>query len=268
MIALTWASDAVSSSLPAGTAVSAAYTYRYLTRRGATAALAGWVLVATGILSGSALVSLALLGLLFGGAAGSCPLVAAALAAGALVAAASTITLLAWTAARPDRLENLSRRLNGVRQMLRRAVRRSTSSPERGSAGMVLPGPMMLRRRQWAGALFLAALNWMTDGGALAFSLLAVGATFHVRSLVLAYSLSQLVTAVPLLPGNIGVAEGSMALALICVGVHPSDALAATVAYRLVSFWLQLPIGWVAWVGLRRVRDDRSVRRSTALVAA
>jgi uncharacterized membrane protein YbhN (UPF0104 family) len=41
-------------------------------------------------------------------------------------------------------------------------------------------------------------------------------------------------------------------LALICAGVRAPDALAATLAYRLVTYWLQLLPGGIAWLTLRR----------------
>jgi uncharacterized membrane protein YbhN (UPF0104 family) len=268
LVGLAWASDAIGASFPAGAAVSATYTYRQLTRRGATAALAGWVLIAAAVLSGSALVSLALLGLQLKGLAGGCALLAAALSVSALAAACSGIVILAWGTARPARVQGVIGQLNCARQALSRVVQRSTASGPEEASAFTLPGPLRLGPGQWAGCLFLAAINWLADGGALAFSLLAVGVAVPLGALVLAYSLSQLVTTLPLLPGGIGVAEGSMVIALVCAGVTPCDALAATLAYRLVTFWLQLPAGWLAWATLRRVRDDRFLHRSRGLVAA
>jgi hypothetical protein len=37
-----------------------------------------------------------------------------------------------------------------------------------------------------------------------------------------------------------------MTVALICVGVRPPSALAVVLVYRVVSFWLTLPLGWLA----------------------
>ena len=59
-----------------------------------------------------------------------------------------------------------------------------------------------------------------------------------------------------------------MIIALVCAGVKPSDALAATVAYRLVTFWLQLPLGWLALATLRSVPYNRSARQREGLAAA
>ena len=115
--------------------------------------------------------------------------------------------------------------------------------------------------------MVMAALNWVADGTALALCLIAAGVVLPVRAIVLAYALSQLAVVLPLLPGAIGIAEGSMVVALVAAGARPQDALVATLAYRLVSFWLQLPVGWVAWATLRRGRDQVSPGQDGALVA-
>ncbi|MCW3036527.1 MAG: hypothetical protein JWM17_1839, partial [Actinobacteria bacterium] len=59
LISASWSVGAV---LPAGLAFSTAYTYRQLSRRGADAGRATWVLVAGGVLSGGSLVLLGLVG--------------------------------------------------------------------------------------------------------------------------------------------------------------------------------------------------------------
>jgi uncharacterized membrane protein YbhN (UPF0104 family) len=51
-----------------------------------------------------------------------------------------------------------------------------------------------------------------------------------------------------------------MAAALVCSGVRPSAAIAGVLVYRLVSFWLVLPAGWLAWGYLDR-RQARPVLR-------
>jgi uncharacterized protein (TIRG00374 family) len=109
----------------------------------------------------------------------------------------------------------------------------------------------MLGGRGWLVVVALGALNWVADGAVLAVSLVAVGANIPWRGLVLAYALSQVGASVPILPGSIGIAEASLVAVLVCAGVSAPDALAATVTYRLASFWLQLLPGWAAWARLR-----------------
>jgi hypothetical protein len=110
---------------------------------------------------------------------------------------------------------------------------------------------LTLSARAWATVAFLAILNWAGDGAVLAVSVTAVDAHPRWLALVLAYAVSQLAVSLPQLPGSIGIAEGSLTLALVCAGVRAPDALAATLIYRLASFWLQLPPGWAAWAWLK-----------------
>jgi hypothetical protein len=107
--------------------------------------------------------------------------------------------------------------------------------------------------REWTGLFVLAEVNWLADIAALALALAAVGAGVPWGGLVLAYAVSQAASSIPLLPGSIGVAEGSLALALVAAGIRPADAVAGVLTYRLITFWVLLPVGWALWARLRRV---------------
>ena len=57
---------------------------------------------------------------------------------------------------------------------------------------------------------------------------------------------------VPVTPGGLGVVEAGLTGTLALAGVPAAAAAVATLAYRLVSYWLPLPAGAVAWVVHRR----------------
>ena len=61
-------------------------------------------------------------------------------------------------------------------------------------------------------------------------------------------------------PGGLGVVEAGLTATLALAGVSGGDAAVATLAYRLVSYWLMLPAGLVAWLVHRRrlARDGES----------
>ncbi|MBV9311067.1 MAG: flippase-like domain-containing protein, partial [Solirubrobacterales bacterium] len=48
----------------------------------------------------------------------------------------------------------------------------------------------------------------------------------------------------------IGVVEGTLSLMLIACHMPAATAIAAVVLYRIISFWLLVPIGWGAVVSL------------------
>jgi hypothetical protein len=56
---------------------------------------------------------------------------------------------------------------------------------------------------------------------------------------------------IPLTPGGLGFVEAGLVGMLVLAGVGATDAAVATLAYRLVSFWLPIPAGGVAYLMFR-----------------
>ena len=64
---------------------------------------------------------------------------------------------------------------------------------------------------------------------------------------LLAYGVAQVVGSLPVVPGGIGIIEGSLAVILMEYGAGRVPALSAALVYRMVSFWLVIAIGWIAF---------------------
>lgn len=94
--------------------------------------------------------------------------------------------------------------------------------------------------------------RWLFDLLALVTAIIAVGAHPQFSLVLLAYVAAQLLGQIPLTPGGIGVVEAGLTATLALAGVHGGDAAVATLAYRLVSYWLMLPAGLIAWIIHRR----------------
>jgi uncharacterized protein (TIRG00374 family) len=65
---------------------------------------------------------------------------------------------------------------------------------------------------------------------------------------------------VPITPGGLGIVEASLSGLLILAGMNAGDALLATLAYRLASYWLPLvaspfAYGLFRWQIGRRIAD-------------
>src|SRR4051794_1063821 len=106
----------------------------------------------------------------------------------------------------------------------------------------------------------LAAVNWLGDIACLAMAYLAVGVAIPWRGVLLAYGAAQLAANLPVTPGGLGVVEGSMTIALVAYGGAEASTVAAVLLYRLVSFWLPIPLGYLAGAGLalqHRMRRGR-----------
>jgi putative heme transporter len=100
----------------------------------------------------------------------------------------------------------------------------------------------------WLGA---ALLYWGFDIATLWASFHAFGQAPTVPILVVGYFVGQLGNTLPL-PGGIGGVEGGMIGAFIGFGSSGSLAVIAVLTYRLISYWLPMLPGGVAYFTLRR----------------
>jgi uncharacterized protein (TIRG00374 family) len=133
---------------------------------------------------------------------------------------------------------------------LRRSQARSDGLPQR-----LFDERDVVRRSlggAWPRAVALAAGRWIFDFLSLYGALLAVGARPPLYVALLAYSAAQLLGQLPLTPGGLGVVEAGLTGMLALAGVAAAPAALATLAYRLASYWLSLPVGVIAWMWHRR----------------
>lgn len=94
---------------------------------------------------------------------------------------------------------------------------------------------------------------------ALLAALAAVGADPQPTLVLLAFAASQIAKMIPITPGGLGFVEAGLTGALALAGVGAAQAIVATAAYRLVSFFLPIVAGAVAYVSFR-VERGRSTR--------
>jgi hypothetical protein len=106
--------------------------------------------------------------------------------------------------------------------------------------------------REWWEALLLAAGRWVLDYLTLIAALYALGTEPRPSLVLLAFCAAQLLGTLPLTPGGLGFVEAGLTGTLALAGVGAGAAVVATLAYRLVSFWLPIPAGAVAAVIHRR----------------
>jgi hypothetical protein len=73
----------------------------------------------------------------------------------------------------------------------------------------------------------------------------------HGTLRVLAYTAAELLALLPFTPGGLGFVEAGLVGTLTLASVPGSDALAATLLYRLAAYWLPIPAGGVAYLLFR-----------------
>jgi uncharacterized protein (TIRG00374 family) len=106
--------------------------------------------------------------------------------------------------------------------------------------------------RRWPEALAAAEGRWLFDFLTMLAALEAVNARPRLSLALLAYCAAQLLAQVPITPGGLGIVEAGMTGTLALAGVPAGPAAVATLAYRLASYWLPLPVGAVAFAAHRR----------------
>ena len=152
-----------------------------------------------------------------------------------------------------DRSVNVLRWVGRTIQRVRNRLRRR-SEPLR-----LLPDRLIRERDRitgtlgprWKRALAATSGRWALDYATLLAALAAVGSTPRPTLVLLAFCAAQLLAQVPVTPGGLGFVEAGLTATLALAGVSAGDALLATFAYRLFSYWLPLPLGLLG-AGLHR----------------
>ena len=250
---------ALSHVSPGGTAPGAALGYRLLTQSGVTGSDAGFALGTQGI--GSAVV----LNVMFW-----CSLVAFLLTHGfhapashhggqsqsasilVIVAAGVGVILLGafgglfYLLTRgQERASRVIRRVAGRIRFL--DADRTTSLVERlADRFAALMRDRSLTRR----AVGWAAANWLLDAASLWVFVAAFSHFVSPVDLLMAYGLANILAAIPITPGGLGVVEFVLVSMITGFGPTAGQALSAVLAYRAVNFWLPIPFGGLAYASL------------------
>jgi uncharacterized membrane protein YbhN (UPF0104 family) len=239
MLATAYAANAVSVSVPlAGPGLATGFIFRRFTRQGADAPLAGWSLLVGGVLASGKI------------------LVAAVAVPGGVLAVAALVMVAAAT--RWPRLRGaLERPAAWALRHGSRLLRRDADDPRQTiRAWAERLGSLQLSPSGWMTVTGLALANWLADAAVLAVSIRATGAAVPWHDLLLVYGSGIAAQSLNITPGGLGVAEGTLSLALIATGLRAGQALAAVLLYRLASFWLVGFAGWLVLLWLRRARYD------------
>ena len=251
------ASNSFGRVVPGGVAAAGAMQYAMLSRAGVPPAAAASGMTASSLLVFGTLLALPLLAVpaIITGVAVD-PRLARAAVAGAVVFVAMIalgVSCVVWD--RP--LELVGRTAQSVRNRLMRKREPLTGLPskllrERDTVVRVLGD-------KWWEALLAAAGRWVLDYVTLLAALYAVGANPRASLVLLAFFTAQLLGTLPLTPGGLGFVEAGLTGTLALAGVGAGAAVVATLAYRLVSFWLPIPAGGVAAIVHRRRYGEGSL---------
>jgi uncharacterized protein (TIRG00374 family) len=115
-------------------------------------------------------------------------------------------------------------------------------------------------------SLTWAALNWLLDAASLWCFIAAFGGYPNPVGLFAAYGIANVLGAIPVTPGGLGIIDTVTPVLLVGFGLTRSVATLGVLAWRLVNFWLPIPAGAIAYVSLKVPRGAglRAMRRAIA----
>lgn len=243
------AGNALGRVTPAGAATGAALQYRMLSASGVNAATAGSALTAVALMQLATLAALPVLGLLL--SLGGRPInhglqEAAWVGVGAFVILIGAGGVLGGS----DRI--ITAIGTSIQWVRNKALRRH--APIHDFPARLRNERNLVRRElgeRWRAALLASVGKWAFDYGVLLAALAAVGARPDAGLVLLAYAASAVLAMIPITPGGLGFVEAGLTGVLAIAGVGAGDAVIATLAYRLVSFWLPIPVGAAAYAAFR-----------------
>jgi uncharacterized protein (TIRG00374 family) len=140
-----------------------------------------------------------------------------------------------------------------VVQMTRNRLRRN-APPMTGLPERLMRERNRIRKvlgRRWKAATLLSSGRLLLDYGCLLATIRATGARPNPSLVLLAYAVAKLLALIPITPGGLGIVEAGLSGLLILAGVPGGDAVVATLAYRIISYWLPIFVGPFAYLAFR-----------------
>lgn len=244
------AGNAFSRIVPGGAAAGAAIQFRLLALSGLDPTTIGTGLTAASLISSATLFALPVLALpaIVFGAPTPSGLVQSAWLGAALFVLAVVVGTVLLSADRP--LLAVGGAIQRIQNRMHPGRPPKTRVPEK-----LLRERTEIRRTlgsRWWLALITSSGNWLLDYLALLAAVAAVGARPRPALVLLAFVAAAVLGMIPITPGGLGFVEAGLTATLTLAGVSAADAVLATLAYRLVSYWLPLLVGPFAYVAHRR----------------
>lgn len=244
------AGNAITAIVPGGAAAGAAMQFRMLSVAGMDTGTAVGGLTAFSLIGIGSLLALPLfvLPVIFGGAPVNRGLSQAAVigVAGFLLFAGLGAAVLVTD--RPLRLAGHVVHVLHNRLLVHRA-------PLQGVGDRLLRERNLVRSvlgTKWKQATLAATGRLAFDFLTLLFALRSVGSHPDPSLVLLAFAIAGVIGMLPITPGGLGLVEAGLAGLLVLAGVPTGSAVLATLAYRLISYWLPLLAGPVAYLVFKR----------------
>lgn len=245
LVRIQFATKALTNVVPAGSAAGSALGYRLLTTAGVAGSDAGFALATVGL--GSALVLNALLWttlLISIPLAGWNPLYVTFALVGLflfMVFGGIIFGLMRGQAQAERMLRAISRRVrfldeDRMGELVNRLARRLRE--------LLADRELVRRLVGWALA------NWVLDAAALWVFFRAFGVAVRPDALLVAFCAGNVMAAIPIMPGGLGVFDGTLLTLMGSFG-YGGVAAVANATYRVAQYLLPIPLGGISYLTLR-----------------
>jgi uncharacterized protein (TIRG00374 family) len=256
---------AVAHVIPAGTVGSAGIGFQLFTAEGVPGTEVGVMMATKGMASTLVLNVLLWLALVISiPLSGFRPVYASVALVGAVILALFAVLVLGVTRGEKGAariLRGIGERIPGVGgERLERIALEVTSSVR----------TMGTNRRVLIQVVVWASLNWLLDAACLWTFIAAFGHFTNPVGLFAAYGIANVLGAIPITPGGLGIIDTVTPVLLVSFGLTSSVATLGVLGWRLVNFWLPIPVGAASYLSLRvpRHADWGTMRRALSDLTA
>lgn len=242
----------VSHCAPGGTATGSALGYRLMTQWGVPGRDVGFALATQGI--GSAIVLNVILWVALIASIpvwGFSAVYLLAAIVGAVLLTSATLLVILFTRGGVRFGLALEKAASHLPFVDGKALRRSFEEVADRIHELAEDRKLLVRAIAWASA------NWLLDAASLAVFVGAFGKWVNPDGLLVAYGLANVLAVIPITPGGLGVVEATLTSLLVGFDTPRGVATLGVVAYRLVNFWIPIPVGGLAYLSLQVDRGGR-----------
>ncbi len=260
-------STAISTTLPAGSALGVGVTYSMYSAWGRSGPEIALAAVLTGVWNNFVKLGLPIVALAVLAAQGKTDrglIGAAVIGVLALIAAVALFALMLRSSAFAMRIGS---GLGGVVSRLRAVVHKPPVSHWGDAAVGFRAGAIDLLRHRWLRLTVATVVSHLS----LFFVLLLALRHMDVTSQQVgwaealgAFALIRLVTALPVTPGGLGLVELGLTAALVLAGGREPGVVAAVLVYRFLTLLVQVPLGAISYLVWQRRAGRESSTRSVA----
>jgi uncharacterized protein (TIRG00374 family) len=255
LLSTAYLANAINFAVPfVGSGMATRYAYRQFRRVGIERSAATFALTLSGVVSTVAFaVVIVIAGLMSGNPTVAAGSILASLAATATIA---SILVSARSSRGRDLLADLA---NEVMRVPRTIVHRPRADPQpKVRAILDRLGAQRLSVIPLGSSFGFSLLNWLADAACLVFAIRSVGAPVRLGRVLLVWAAGLGAQSVSPTPGGIGTVEVTMTAALVAVGLHPPEAVAAVIVYRVIGSKFVVAIGWALVRAVRKPFPQRA----------